>query len=103
MTAILGLLLGLASGVMTGSFSLPMKKTTRWSWEATWLTDAGALRLDSGYVTAGFFDVVQPRIIRGRGFQAGDDAPGSEVVVVTEGFWRQSLDGRPDVVGETCT
>ena len=37
MTAILGLLLGLLSGVMTGSFSLPMKKTTRWSWEATWL------------------------------------------------------------------
>lgn len=37
MTASLGLLLGLFSGVMTGSFSLPMKKTTRWSWEATWL------------------------------------------------------------------
>ncbi len=37
MTAIAGLLLGLLSGVMTGSFSLPMKKTTRWSWEATWL------------------------------------------------------------------
>lgn len=35
--AIFGLLLGLISGVMTGSFSLPMKKTTRWSWEATWL------------------------------------------------------------------
>lgn len=32
-----GLLLGLVSAVMTGSFSLPMKKTTRWSWEATWL------------------------------------------------------------------
>ena len=37
MTAILGLLLGLVAGVMTGSFSLPMKKTTRWSWEATWM------------------------------------------------------------------
>ena len=37
MTALFGLLLGLLSGVMTGSFSLPMKKTTRWSWEATWL------------------------------------------------------------------
>jgi len=37
MTTLLGLLLGLFSGVMTGSFSLPMKKTTRWSWEATWL------------------------------------------------------------------
>lgn len=37
MATFLGLLLGLFSGVMTGSFSLPMKKTTRWSWEATWL------------------------------------------------------------------
>src|SRR4030043_117423 len=37
MEPILGLLLGLVSGVMTGSFSLPMKKTIRWSWEATWL------------------------------------------------------------------
>ena len=25
------------SGVLLGSFSLPMKKTTKWSWEATWL------------------------------------------------------------------
>ena len=32
-----GLLLGILSGIMNGSFSLPMKKTTRWSWEATWL------------------------------------------------------------------
>jgi L-rhamnose-H+ transport protein len=32
-----GLLLMLIGGIMTGSFSLPMKKTTRWSWEATWL------------------------------------------------------------------
>lgn len=37
MTTMWGLLLGLLSGVMTGSFSLPMKRTTRWSWEATWL------------------------------------------------------------------
>ena len=37
MTTFLGLLLGMFSGVMNGSFSLPMKKTTRWSWEATWL------------------------------------------------------------------
>jgi hypothetical protein len=37
MTALWGLLLGLLNGVMTGSFSLPMKKTKQWSWEATWL------------------------------------------------------------------
>lgn len=37
MEPVWGLLLGLVSGVMTGSFSLPMKKTVRWSWEAVWL------------------------------------------------------------------
>jgi len=30
-------MLGIFSGILTGSFSLPMKKTTRWSWEATWM------------------------------------------------------------------
>jgi len=33
----LGLFLTVISGVMAGSFSLPMKKTIRWAWENTWL------------------------------------------------------------------
>jgi len=32
-----GFFLTVLSGVMVGSFSLPMKKTTRWAWENTWL------------------------------------------------------------------
>jgi len=52
----LGLLLGLISGVMTGSFSLPMKKTTRWSWEATWLVWSVCALLIIPWATA-FFTV----------------------------------------------
>jgi len=33
----LGFALGIVSGLMAGSFSVPMKKTTRWAWENTWL------------------------------------------------------------------
>lgn len=33
----IGFLLTVLSGFMVGSFSLPMKKTTRWAWENTWL------------------------------------------------------------------
>jgi L-rhamnose-H+ transport protein len=33
----MGFLLTVLGGFMVGSFSLPMKKTTRWAWENTWL------------------------------------------------------------------
>lgn len=32
-----GVFMAVAGGLLMGSFSLPMKKTDRWSWEATWL------------------------------------------------------------------
>ena len=37
MNATLGLVLTIIAGAMSGSFSLPMKKTTKWAWENTWL------------------------------------------------------------------
>jgi len=36
-TTFLGSLIVVFSGILLGSFSLPMKKTTKWSWEAVWL------------------------------------------------------------------
>ncbi len=33
----IGLSLAIISGLMVGSFSLPMKKTIHWAWENTWL------------------------------------------------------------------
>jgi L-rhamnose-H+ transport protein len=37
MTAIFGAVLAVLAGTLVGSFSLPMKKTTKWAWENTWL------------------------------------------------------------------
>ena len=35
----------------------------------------------------------------GRGFQAGDDAPGATNIVLTERFWRTRFGASPDVIG----
>lgn len=37
MNAVLGFLLVIAAGALNGSFALPMKRTSRWAWENTWL------------------------------------------------------------------
>ncbi|MBN2212364.1 MAG: hypothetical protein JW709_13280 [Sedimentisphaerales bacterium] len=57
MDANLGFLLALVAGIMTGSFSLPMKKTMKWAWENTWLVWAFVALLIApwaiGFSTAG--------------------------------------------------
>ncbi len=42
MDANLGFVLAVVGGILMGSFSLPMKKTSRWAWETTWLVWAVA-------------------------------------------------------------
>ncbi|MBU4211920.1 MAG: hypothetical protein L6437_11615 [Kiritimatiellae bacterium] len=37
MNSTLGFALAVAAGVLNGSFALPMKRTTKWAWENTWL------------------------------------------------------------------
>ncbi len=37
MSPVLGFLLAVLAGGLNGSFALPMKRTTRWAWENTWL------------------------------------------------------------------
>ena len=37
MNAALGFLLVILAGVLNGSFALPMKRTSKWAWENTWL------------------------------------------------------------------
>ena len=69
------------------------------SWEYTWLTDDGAERLRGPIATAGFFDVLGVPMTLGRGFQAGDDAPGATNIVLSDRFWRERFGARPDVVG----
>jgi putative ABC transport system permease protein len=50
-------------------------------------------------VTANFFDVLGIRPIAGRTFQASDERPMSDAVVVGEGFWQRHLGGDTRAIG----
>jgi len=57
----------------------------------------------AGAVGAGFFDVVRTPPLLGRTFLPEEDAPGSHVVVVSHGFWKNRLGGTADAVGRTLS
>ena len=68
------------------------------------LTGDGSSARGVGVATvgAGFFDIVRAKPLLGRTFHADEDAPGARrVAIVSEGFWRGTLGGAPDVVGRT--
>ena len=69
-------------------------------WAAN-LTGAGEPeRLQGLLVTAEFLSMIGVRPAVGRVFVSEDGQPGRDhVVVVSHGFWRRRLGGRPDVVG----
>ena len=68
------------------------------------LTGSGTPRpVVAAAVGAGFFDIVRGRAAQGRVFRPDEDRPGSDVVIVSDGFWRTQLGGRADVVGRTLT
>ncbi len=53
-------------------------------------------------VTPDFFEVFGAALVRGRSFTPAEDAAhGPLVVVISEGFWRDRLGGRPDAIGST--
>jgi putative ABC transport system permease protein len=53
-------------------------------------------------VTSDFFKVFGVALVRGRTFTPAEmSAHGPRVVVVSEGFWRDRLGARPDVIGST--
>src|SRR5262245_39997553 len=53
-------------------------------------------------VDEGYFDVLGVRPLRGRGFSAGDYVPGTPaVILLSEEYWRRTLDARPDAIGMT--
>jgi predicted permease len=55
-----------------------------------------------GSVGAGFFEVLQTRPALGRVFLAEEDAPGhSQVVILSDRFWKQRFGGAGDVIGRT--
>jgi putative ABC transport system permease protein len=59
-------------------------------------------RVQTGVVSANYFEVLGVRPLLGRGFRAGEDQPGAEpVLVLSHGFWKNRLGGDPNIVGRT--
>lgn len=57
-------------------------------------------RVQTGVVSANFFDVLGVQPLLGRTFVAGDEQPGSDaVLVLSYQYWRQSHGGDPNIVG----
>jgi putative ABC transport system permease protein len=61
-------------------------------------------RIPGVRVSANFFSVFGIAPLKGRGFQPGEDRPGTTgVVVISEQFWRNHLGSDPDVLSRTLT
>ena len=59
-------------------------------------------RVQTGVVSANFFDVLGVRSLRGRTFRPGEDQPtAAPVLVLSYGFWQNRLGGDPAIVGKT--
>ena len=61
---------------------------------------AEAQRVQTGVVSANFFDVLGVKPLLGRTFQHGDEHEGSDaVLVLSYKYWRESQGGDPNIVG----
>ena len=66
------------------------------------LTGHGAAaRLEGAEVSAAFFDVMRARPVLGRGFVAGENEPGTKVVVLGHRLWLDRFGGDAGLVGKT--
>lgn len=64
--------------------------------------DTEPVRIRGEMVDRGYFEMLGVRPLLGRGFSPADHAPGAPaVLVLSEEYWRGSMDGRPDVIGKT--
>ena len=61
--------------------------------------DGTAETVPRQWVTAGFFEVLRVRAIAGRTFRPSDDKLRSNVVVLSESFWRTRFGADPTVIG----
>ena len=60
------------------------------------------LRVQTGVVSANFFDLFGIQPVQGRTFRADDDKLGAPaVLLVSYEFWKNSLGGDPNIVGKT--
>jgi putative ABC transport system permease protein len=53
--------------------------------------------------SANLFDVLGVKPMLGRTFSPGEDEPGRNVVVLSEGFWRRRFAGDPKLIGKTIS
>jgi len=61
-------------------------------------------RVQTGVVSANFFDLLGVRPALGRTFRPGEDVVGAEpVLVLSYGFWKTQLGGDPAIIGRTFT
>jgi len=59
-------------------------------------------RVQTGVVSANFFDVLGVKPLLGRTFVESDDEPGSDaVLVLSYEYWRRSHGGDPEIIGRT--
>jgi putative ABC transport system permease protein len=59
-------------------------------------------RVQTGVVSANYFDVLGVTMARGRAFREGEDQAGAEpVLVLSHDFWLNRLGGDPEIVGRT--
>lgn len=60
------------------------------------------MRVQTGVVSANFFDVLGVRPILGRTFAPGEDAHGSQpLLVLSYGFWQRAFGSDPNIIGQT--
>ena len=100
------------AGIADGRFSPPEMNDLRGSGDAfdavseyhsMWFVLLGRPepeRVQTGVVSANFFDLLGVRPILGRTFRAGEDQHGAEaVLVLSNSYWLRSFGGDPSVVG----
>src|SRR5262249_20089368 len=60
------------------------------------------VRFPGGQLTAAAFEAIGVQPVLGRGFRAGDDAPGAEpVILIGHRVWRERFAQSPDVIGKS--
>jgi predicted permease len=66
------------------------------------LENAPPVRLEGSLATVNYFDVLGQRLPRGRAFSPAEDDPGlASVAVVSDYFWRTTLNSDPAAIGRT--
>src|SRR6185369_17117983 len=71
------------------------------SMEFTLLGHGDPIRVRTGVVSAGFFDLLGVRMKLGRAFRPGEDGHGAApILVLSHEFWQNTLGGDPRIVGK---